>query len=123
MLMKISGLARTLYILLAVVAGFVAIGALNVPLALVILGLIAGISLPRDRLVLAMVAVLAFPVIGTALATIPAIGAQLSAGMTNLQAGVAGSAASASAILLFELAMGGLKGFTGGSATGAAATA
>ena len=67
MLNKISGLARTLYILLAVVAGFVAIGMMNVPLALVVLGLIAGISMPKERLILAMVAVVALPLIGTAL--------------------------------------------------------
>ena len=53
MLNKISGLARSLYIVLAIVAGFVALGGMNVALLLVVLGLIAGISMPRDRLVLA----------------------------------------------------------------------
>ena len=53
MLNKLSGLARSLYILLAIVAGFVAMGGLNVALWLVVLGLIAGISLRRDKMVLA----------------------------------------------------------------------
>jgi hypothetical protein len=59
MLNKISGLARSLYIVLAIVAGFVALGGMNTALLLVVLGLISGISMPRERLVLAMAAVLA----------------------------------------------------------------
>ena len=79
MMNKIGGLARALYIVLAIVAGFVAMGGLNVALVLVVLGLISGISMPRDRLVLAMVAVVALPMIGTALSIIPTICAQLAA--------------------------------------------
>ena len=44
MLTKISGLARALYIVLAIVAAFVALGTMDVALVLVVLGLIAGIS-------------------------------------------------------------------------------
>ena len=40
MLTKISGLARTLYIVLAIVAGFVTLGTMDVALVLVVLGLI-----------------------------------------------------------------------------------
>ena len=61
MLNKISGLARSLYIVLAIAAGFVAMGGLNVALWLVVLGLIAGISMPRERMVLAAAAVIALP--------------------------------------------------------------
>lgn len=122
MLNKISGLARALYILLAIVAGFVAFGAMNTALVLVVLGLIAGLSMPRERLVLALVAIVALPTIGAALAQIPAIGAQLSAVTGNLQLGVAGAAASAIAILLYELVMEGVTGLTG-SASGSRATA
>jgi hypothetical protein len=124
MLNKLSGLARSLYILLAIVAGFVALGGFNVALVLLVLGLIAGISMPRDRLVLAMASIIALPLIGTALATIPAIGAQLGAVMANLQIGVCGAAATALAILLYELTMAGVTGLTGsgsGSATRATA--
>ena len=124
MMNKIGGLARALYIVLAIVAGFVALGGLNVALVLVVLGLISGISMPRDRLVLAMVAVVALPMIGTALSIIPTIGAQLAAVMTNLQAGVAGAAATATAMLLYELVMEGVMGLTGSGATsGSTATA
>ena len=51
MLNKISGLARALYIVLAIVAGFVALSGMNVPLILVVLGLIAGIYFAQDRFV------------------------------------------------------------------------
>ncbi|MCF2514144.1 hypothetical protein LVY65_03540 [Sphingomonas sp. G124] len=112
MLNKVSGLCRSLYIVLAIVAGFVALGGLNVALALVVLGLIAGISMPRDRLVLAAATVIALPLVGTALANVPAIGDKLSAVMTNLQLGVAGALASAMAIFLYELTMDGVKGLT-----------
>ena len=50
---------------------------MNVPLVLVVLGLIAGLAMPEDRMVLAAVTAVALPIIGAALATIPAIGAQL----------------------------------------------
>ena len=115
MLNKLGGLARSLYILLAVIAGFVTIGAVNVALLLVLLGLVSGISMPRERLVLALAAVIALPMIGTALAVIPAIGTQLGAIMANLQLGVAGAAAMAMAILLYELTMEGVMGMTGRS--------
>lgn len=124
MLNKIGGLARSLYIVLAIVAGFVALGGMNVALILVVLGLIAGLSMPRERLVLALAAVIALPLIGTALTNIPAIGNQLGAVMGNLQLGVAGAAASALAILLYELTMEGVMGLGGsGSAGGSRATA
>ena len=124
MMNKVGGLARALYIVLAIVAGFVAMGGLNVALILVVLGLIAGLSMPRERLVLAMVAVVALPIIGTALSTIPAIGAQLSAVMGNLQMGIAGAAATALAMMMYELVMEGVMGLTGSGATsGTAATA
>lgn len=123
MLMKISGLARTLYIVLAIVAGFVALGGMNVALVLVVLGLIAGLSLPEDRQVLAGVTVIALPILGVALANIPAIGTQLGAVTGNLQLGVAGAVASALAIRFYHLAMAGVTGLTGGEGSGTAAAA
>ena len=122
MLNKISGLARTLYIVLAVVAGFVALGKMDIALVLVVLGLIAGISLPNERMVLAGVAIVALPIIGTALAHIPAIGAQLNAVTANLQMGMCGSLACAMAIALYHLAMDGVMGMAG-SSTGRVAAA
>ena len=112
MLMKISGLARTLYIVLAIIAGFVALGTLNVALVLFVLGLIAGLSLPEDRFVPAAASVLVLPVIGAALATIPAIGTQLSAVAANLPIGIAGAVATAIAVRRVGLAVEGVTGMT-----------
>jgi len=113
MLMKVSGLARTLYILLAIVAGFVALGTMPVALVLVALGLVAGVSLPKERMVLAAATILALPTIGAALAKIPAIGTQLNAVCANLQLGMAGAFAMAMVLILYELAMDGVTGLTG----------
>jgi hypothetical protein len=123
MLMKVGGLARALYIILALVAGFVALGTMDVTLALVVLGLIAGVSLPDDRMVLAAVAIIALPIVGTALTHIPAIGAQLNAVTLNLQMAMAGSVATAMAMRLYRLALDGIMGLAGGGAHGTAAAA
>ena len=122
MLKKISGLARALYIVLAIVAGFIALGTLDVALVLVVLGLIAGISMPRERLVLAAASVIALPIVGTALGHIPAVGAQLNAVAGNLQIGVTGAFATALALLLYELVMEGVTGLMGASAAPRPAT-
>ena len=125
MIMKIGDIARTLYIVLAVVAGFVALGRVDVALVLVVLGLISGISMPDDRNVIAAVLVVALPLIGTALTHIPAIGAQLNGVALNLQAAMAGAVATAVAIRLAKLAMDGVTGLTasGAGAKPAAAAA
>ncbi len=119
MLNMISGLARTLYILFAIVAGFVAMGTMNIALILVVLGLIAGITLPQDRYVIAAVTVIALPILGTALANIPAIGEQLAAVMANLQMGMAGALVTAMLMRLYQLALEGVPGM-GGSGEGRA---
>ena len=123
MLMKIGGLARAIAIILAIVAGFVALTMMNVPLVLVVLGLIAGLAMPQDRLVLTTVTLIALPIIGTALATIPTVGAQLAAVCANLQMAMAGALATSLAIRLYHLTMDGVTGLTGmaGGTTAAAA--
>lgn len=125
MITRIGGLARALYIVLAIVAGFVALGGLNVALILLVLGMIAGLSMPRERMVLGAVLLVALPIIGTALSTLPAIGTQLAAVATNLQMALAGVMATAIAIFLYELVMEGVTAMTGSgaTATGTAATA
>jgi hypothetical protein len=124
MLNKISGLARSLYIILAIVTGFVALGGMNIALVLVVLGLIAGISLRRDKMVLAAALAIVLPIVGAALTQIPAVGAQLGAITANLQMGVAGALATAIAVLLYELVIGGVTGLTGsGASSRSAATA
>ena len=96
---------------------------MNVPLILVVLGLIAGLAMMQDKMVLAAAIAIVLPIIGAALGTIPAIGAQLTAVCANLQLGVAGALATAIAILLYHLVMDGLMGLTGAAGgTPAAAT-
>jgi len=124
MLNKISGLARALYILVAIVAAFVALGGMNVALILVVLGLVAGIGMEKENYVPAAATAIALPIIGGALAQIPSIGAQLMAICGNLQLGVAGALGSALAIILYKLVMGGVMGMAGADAAGGrAATA
>jgi hypothetical protein len=111
MLTKISGLARTLYILLAIIVAFVGLGTLNVTLVLFVLGLVAGLPLvAKEELVWRAVSVLVLPIIATVLATIPAIGEQLSAVAGNLQIGLAGAVATAIARQLYKLAVDGVTG-------------
>jgi hypothetical protein len=115
MLNKISGLARALYIVLAIVAGFVSLGGMDVALVLLVLGLIAGISIPDDRVVLAAATVIALPIVGTALTHIPTIGAQLNAVALNLQVAIAGAVATAIALRLYRLGLDGVTGLTAAS--------
>ena len=123
MLTKIGGLARALAILLAIIAGFVALNMMDVPLVLVVLGLIAGLAMMDDRLLLSVAVIIALPIIGTALTHIPAIGAQLNAVALNLQMAMAGAVATAIAIRLYHLVMDGVMGLAGGGSAGAAAAA
>jgi len=122
MLMKIGGLARALAIILAIVAGFVALTMMNVPLVLLVLGLLAGLSMPAERVLMSTVTLIALPIIGTALTTLPTVGAQLAAVCGNLQIAIAGSLATVIAIRLYNFVMEGVMGVTG-MAGGTAATA
>ena len=122
MLTMIGGLARALAIILAIVAGFMALNMMNVPLVLVVLGLIAGLAMPEDRLVLSTVTLIALPIIGTALTNIPTVGAHLGSVALNIQIALAGSLATVIAIRLYHMIMDGLTGLVGGaSGTPAAA--
>ena len=123
MLIKIGGLARALYIILAIIAGFVALSMMDVPLVLVVLGLIAGLAMPQDRILLVAAIVIALPIVGAALTHIPEVGAQLNAVAGNLQLGAAGALATAIAIMLYNLVMIGVTGLAGSGAGGTAATA
>jgi hypothetical protein len=123
MLMKIGGLARALAILLAIVAGFVALNMMNVPLVLVVLGLVAGLAMTEDRLLLSTVTLIALPIVGAALTHIPAIGAQLNAVALNVQMALAGSLATVIAIRLYHMTMGGVMGLAGGAGATPAAAA
>jgi hypothetical protein len=113
MVNMVSGIARTLYIVLAIVAGFIALGTMDVALILVVLGLIAGITLPVDRYITAAVTVIALPFLGAALGHIPSIGAQLNAICGNLQLGMAGAVVTAMAMRLYTLGIEGVPGMSG----------
>jgi hypothetical protein len=123
MLTKIGGLARALAIVLAVVAGFMALNMMDVPLVLVVLGIIAGLAMTDDRVLISTATVIALPIIGSALTHIPTIGAQLNAVAGNLQLAMAGALATTLAIRLYHLTMDGVTGLTGAAAGGKAATA
>jgi hypothetical protein len=118
MLMKIGGLARAIAIVLAIVAGFMALNMMNVPLTLVVLGLVAGLATAEDRLLMTTVTLIALPIVGTALTNIPTIGAQLNAVALNLQLAMAGALATAIAIRLYHLTMDGVTGITGAAPGG-----
>ena len=123
MLNKIGGLARALYILLAIIAGFFALTMMNVPLVLVVLGLIAGVVMPRERMLLVAALIIALPTVGAAMGTIPMIGTKLTAVAANLQLGAAAALASAIAIMCYDLVMDGVTGLTGTGTTTKTATA
>ena len=123
MLMKIGGLARALAILLAIIAGFYALPGINLALVLLALGLVAGLAMTEDRVLLSVATVIALPIIGTALSHIPTIGAQLNGVALNLQMAMAGSLATVIAIRLYHLVMDGVMGLAGGGVPTAAAAA
>jgi hypothetical protein len=96
---------------------------MNIALVLVVLGLIAGFSLPIERMVLAAVTIIALPILGAALINIPMIGAQLAAVMGYLQIGMAGAFAMGMVIVLYGLVMDGVTGLTGPEPAGRKAAA
>jgi len=100
---KLTGLARALGILLAIVAGFVAIPGLNIALVLVALGLIAGITMPDERFIPTMLYVLVLPIVGAALGNIPTVGDKLAAVATGLALLAAGAVVTVIAMRLYAL--------------------
>ncbi len=101
MLGKITGLAGALSIILAIIAALVTIPNLDISVILILLGLIAGVGVAAERIVGFLVAVLAYPALGAALALLPMVGEKLNAITGNLALGAAGAASSALAIYLF----------------------
>jgi hypothetical protein len=69
------------------------------------------------------VTLIALPIIGTALTTLPTVGAQLAAVCGNLQIAIAGSLATVIAIRLYNFVMEGVMGVTGMAGGTAAAAA
>lgn len=115
MLGKLSGVARIVGVLLAVVAGIVAIPGLDVALVLVVLGIIVGIGGERDQTLLLLVAAVALPLVGDTLTGIPAVGGYLNGILDNLALLIAGHAATSVALATYNIVMGDVKGLGGGS--------
>ena len=113
MVEKIGGLARLAATALAIIAGFVALPGVNMPLVLVVLGLIAGVLYTDERIVRLFLVVLVLPLAGTALHQIPAIGEQLNAAALNLALAAAAMAATAIALRLFDNSKRDLTAWTG----------
>ncbi|MGH8678789.1 MAG: hypothetical protein ACREUQ_10610 [Burkholderiales bacterium] len=112
MIGKISGLSRALAVVLALVAAFVQLGALDVALVLVVLGLIAGIGYDAEATTRVILTTLVLPMVAIALGHIPEIGAQLSAFAGNLALATAGAAAMAILLRIFGLIRADLTGLT-----------
>lgn len=113
MLGKLTGLARALALLLALVAGFVAIPGLEpttVKLVLIILGLIAGISYCDQGRVGLILIGLALPAVGATLAALPMVGNGLSAVAGNIDVAVLAAVGTSVAIRFFTLLKGDLTG-------------
>jgi hypothetical protein len=124
MVKSIAGLARLLATLLAVVAGFVAIPSLDVALALVVLGIIAGFGYAADQGGRLFLVVLVLPAVAGALGTIPVIGPQLGAVALNVALAAAGIAATVIAMRLFSNSRDDVAGLSAmGAPSGAAAKA
>ena len=102
MLKKIGGLARAIAIVLAVVGGFVALTMMNLPLVLVVLGLIAGLRYKPEEAMSLFLVVLVLPLAGLALATIPEIGDKLNAVFNNIALAAAAVAATVIAMRLYN---------------------
>src|SRR3954447_19106484 len=113
MLMKIGGLARAIAIILAIVAGFMALNMMNVPLVLVVLGLVAGLAMPEDRVIVTAVMLIDLPIVGTALTQVPRVGAHVYSVFLTLQMARAGSLASVILMRLYDLTMDGVTGLPG----------
>jgi hypothetical protein len=105
MLNKICGLAGALGIALAIVAGFVAIPNLDTGLALVVLGIVGGITAPDESVPRTGLGTIALPVAATALATIPTVGTHLAGVATGIGTLAAGSFSCAVLIRVVKMAI------------------
>ncbi|MFM5893960.1 MAG: hypothetical protein ACKOQM_05950 [Novosphingobium sp.] len=101
MLNKVSAAARIVGLLLAIVAGFMPDIGFDIAMVLIVLGLIAGITMPTERIMAVGVFVLVTPAIAAALAHLPAIGAQLGAVFGALALFAAASLATAIVLMLY----------------------
>ena len=115
MLGKLTGLARALALLLALIAGFVAIPGLEpqtLKLVLIVLGLNAGISYCDESRPGLILTALVLPAVGATLSALPAIGTGLSGVASNLTVAITAAVATSVAIRFVTLLKGDLTGLT-----------
>jgi hypothetical protein len=112
MVKKVAGLARLIAILLAIIAGFVAIPSFNVALILVVLGLIAGLAYDDTGAVRLFLTVLVLGPVAGAMGAIPEIGDELGSIALNIALAAAGASATVIAIRLFDNSRADVKGLT-----------
>ncbi|MBO6609378.1 hypothetical protein [Altererythrobacter sp.] len=115
---KVSGLASALAIVLAVVAGLIAIPGVDMNLVILVLGIIGGIAASQDGAIRMYLAVLVLPAVGAALGGVPALGDYLAAIFGNLAVAAAGMSATLIVRRLIEMVMGAVGGLTGGNSEG-----
>jgi len=113
MLSKVAGLARLVNIVLAIVAGLIAIPGIDVTVVLIVIGLIAGINSKREDLTNLLIAAVTLPAVGGVLANLPSVGGYLGDIFTNFGLAVAGHAAMAVVLTVYGLVMSEVKGLTG----------
>jgi len=111
MLNKVAGLARAVALILAIVAAFVAIPT-NVPLVLLLLGVLFGFIYTAEDFMRLGLMVLVLPVVGAALVNIPQVGTQLGAVMGNVAIAIAGALATRIVFRLYDVLVGDIKGLT-----------
>ena len=115
---KISGIASALAIVLAIIAGFVAIPGVDTLLVILILGVIGGIAASQDGAIRMYLAVLVLPAVGAALGIVPMVGEYLTTIFGNLAAAAAGMSASLIVRRLIEMIAGAVTGLTDGGDAG-----
>ena len=112
MLNKVTGLARAIAILLAIVGAF----ATNIPsigLALLLLGVIAGFGYGTDDFGKLVFMALGLNLAGPAVTAIPVVGGYLMTIFAGVGTAVAGVLVTRIIIRLYELVVGDLKGLAG----------
>lgn len=119
MLEKIAGLGRALGIILAVLAGLVALPGFDTTSALLVLGAVAGLTASGQQLVNLAIAAVALPVVAGQLGKLMAAGGYLAGIFDNLGIHVAGAVAMGVAITVVKTVRAGLLGLGPGGAASA----
>ena len=110
MLNKVAGLARAIAILIAIVAAFVPNLPAQVPLVLLLLGIVAGFGYGEGDFTRVVVIALGLGIAGQQMPAIPQVGGYIAAIFANVLIAVAGVIATRIIFRLYEVVVGDLKG-------------